>query len=230
MNTLNSRRAAAVSAQNRRYFIGTMVLFVVVAVICTIAFPVKKEQTTQTQTQTQTQAQAQDFFSLDEKEAARAARMETHRLSVFNGILETNPDMNIEDITTLSYNVVNAAEEFNVSPFLLAAIVKTESGFHNLAPNEVSAKGYAQVTNICRTEAARHGYSFNEATEIDNLRCSAWYLSYLTDTFGDNEDSIIAGYNAGVSAIVEAGGVPDYPETREYVKRVKAARARIASL
>ena len=208
--------------KNRRYFISAMVLFVVVVVIRTIAFPVEKEQTTQ--------AQAQASFSLDEKEAARAARMETHRLSVYNGILETNPDMNIEDITALSYNVVNAAEEFNVSPFLLAAVVKTESGFHNLAPNEVSAKGYAQVTNICRSEAARHGYSFNEATEIDNLRCSAWYLSYLTDTFGDNEDNIIAGYNAGVSAVVEADGVPDYPETREYVKRVKTARARIASL
>lgn len=223
-SNLKARRANVVAEQNRRYFVIAVLLLVAVAVICTIAFPVKKEQTTQTQ------AQAQDFFSLDEKEAARAARMETHRLSVFNGILETNPDMNIEDITTLSYNVVNAAEEFGVSPFLLAAVVKTESGFRNLAPNEVSAKGYAQVTNICRTEAARHGYSFNEATEIDNLRCSAWYLSYLTDTFGDNEDSIIAGYNAGVSAVVEAGGVPDYPETREYVKRVKAARARIASL
>lgn len=219
MNTLKPPRGG-VSAQNRRYFIGAMVLFVVVVVICTIAFPVEKEQTTQAQARA-------DSFSLDEKESAR---METHRLSVYNGILETNPDMNLEDITALSYNVVNAAEEFNVSPFLLAAVVKTESDFHNLAPNEVSAKGYAQVTNICRSEAARHGYSFNEATEIDNLRCSAWYLSYLTDTFGDNEDNIIAGYNAGVSAVVEADGVPDYPETREYVKRVKTARARIASL
>lgn len=222
MNTLKSRRATVVTEQNRRYFVAVVLLFVAVAIICTIAFPTSKNTTST--------PEEQKFFSAEQEEIARSARMESHRLSVFNGILETNPDMDIEDITTLSYNVVNAAEEFGVSPFLLAAVVKTESSFRNLAPNEVSAKGYAQVTNICRTEAARHGYSFNEATEIDNLRCSAWYLSYLTDTFGDNEDSIIAGYNAGVSAVVEAGGVPDYPETREYVKRVKAARARIASL
>ena len=222
MNTLKSRRATVVTEQNRRYFVAVVLLFVAVAIICTIAFPTSKNTTSA--------SEEQKFFSAEQEEIARSARMESHRLSVYNGILETNPDMNIEDITALSYNVVNAAEEFNVSPFLLAAVVKTESGFHNLAPNEVSAKGYAQVTNICRSEAARHGYSFNEATEIDNLRCSAWYLSYLTDTFGDNEDNIIAGYNAGVSAVVEADGVPDYPETREYVKRVKTARARIASL
>ena len=224
-SNLKARRNVAVAAQNRRYFVIAVLLLVAVAVICTIAFPYgEKEQATMTT------ATTQGFFSLDEAETARAARMEANRMSIYNGILETNPDMDIEDITTLSYNVVNAAEEFKISPFLLAAVVKTESSFHNLEPNDVSAKGYAQVTNICREEAARHGYNFDKKTEIDNLRCSAWYLSYLTDTFGDDENSIIAGYNAGVSAVVEAGGVPDYSETQEYVKRVKAARARIASL
>lgn len=224
-SNLKARRNAYVAAQNRRYFVIAVLLLAAVAVICTIAFPYgEKEQATMTT------ATTQGFFSLNEEESARAARMESNRLSVYNGILETNPDMDIEDITTLSYNVVNAAEEFKISPFLLAAVVKTESSFHNLESNDVSAKGYAQVTNICREEAARHGYNFDEKTEIDNLRCSAWYLSYLTDTFGDDENSIIAGYNAGVSAVIEAGGVPDYSETQEYVKRVKAARARIASL
>lgn len=225
-SNLKARRANVVAEQNRRYFVFAVLLLVAVAIICTIAFP-RSDGKEQTATTT---VQSFSFLSLDEKESARAARMESNRLSVYNGILETNPDMDIENITTLSYNVVNAAEEFGISPFLLAAVVKTESSFHNLEPNDVSAKGYAQVTNICRTEAARHGYNFDERTEIDNLRCSAWYLSYLTNTFGDNEDYVIAGYNAGITAVLDANGVPDYPETQDYVRKVKSARARIASL
>ncbi|HQL83458.1 MAG TPA: lytic transglycosylase domain-containing protein, partial [Spirochaetota bacterium] len=30
----------------------------------------------------------------------------------------------------------------------------------------------------------------------------------------------LAAYNAGRKAVNESGGVPDYPETRDYVKKV----------
>ena len=47
------------------------------------------------------------------------------------------------------------------------------------------------------------------------------YLRYLMDLFQD-EKLAVAAYNAGENAVMRYGGVPPYPETKSYVRRVTA--------
>jgi soluble lytic murein transglycosylase-like protein len=41
------------------------------------------------------------------------------------------------------------------------------------------------------------------------------------DEFHQDVELATAAYNAGPQAVREYGGVPPYPETREYVRRIK---------
>ena len=55
-----------------------------------------------------------------------------------------------------------------------------------------------------------------------NLAFGQRNLEMLRDTPAtrDNLLKIMAAYNAGPDAVTRAGGVPNYPETKKYVKRV----------
>ncbi len=54
-----------------------------------------------------------------------------------------------------------------------------------------------------------------------NIDAGAAYLDVLARRFGDTRaEWIIAAYNAGPGAVQRYGGVPPYPETQEYVRRV----------
>jgi soluble lytic murein transglycosylase-like protein len=46
------------------------------------------------------------------------------------------------------------------------------------------------------------------------------YLRVLANLFNGDIEPTIAGYNAGENAVIKHGGIPPYPETVEYVKRV----------
>jgi len=55
-----------------------------------------------------------------------------------------------------------------------------------------------------------------------NIRLGVWYLRYLIDRFGD-VDTALAAYNAGPGNVERWGGDARmmFPETAEYVRRVK---------
>ena len=46
------------------------------------------------------------------------------------------------------------------------------------------------------------------------------YLRWLLGYFKGDVNRALAGYNAGEHAVRRYGGVPPYPETRAYVKRI----------
>jgi soluble lytic murein transglycosylase-like protein len=45
-------------------------------------------------------------------------------------------------------------------------------------------------------------------------------LRLLLDRYQGDLRLTLAGYNAGIQAVEKYGGVPPYPETREYIRRV----------
>jgi soluble lytic murein transglycosylase len=53
----------------------------------------------------------------------------------------------------------------------------------------------------------------------DNLSGGVRYLRSLLDRYSDVSVALVA-YNAGPVAVDRYGGVPPYPETQAYVKRV----------
>jgi hypothetical protein len=107
-----------------------------------------------------------------------------------------------------------AATKAGVDPRLLAAITQAESGFN---PNALSGAGAIGLTQLMPATAA--GLGVNPTDPAANLDGGARYIAGQLDTFG-RVDLAVAAYNAGPGAVRQAGGVPDYPETQAYVRRV----------
>jgi len=108
------------------------------------------------------------------------------------------------------------ARENGVAPDLIKAVALVESGFD---PHAVSPKG-AQGLMQLMPETARQ-YGVNDAFDpLQNLRAGTIHLRKLLEEFRGDLVLALAAYNAGAGAVKRHGGVPNYRETREYVRKV----------
>jgi hypothetical protein len=58
------------------------------------------------------------------------------------------------------------------------------------------------------------------ANPLSNLEGGARYLKIQLDRFDGDIERALAAYNAGPGAVENAGGVPDFQETQNYVKAI----------
>jgi soluble lytic murein transglycosylase-like protein len=108
------------------------------------------------------------------------------------------------------------APEYGVSPRLALAVIRAESNFDPLARSHKNAQGLMQL--IPET-AAR----FNVSRPYDpaqNVRGGLAYLRWLLAYFQGNVSLVAAAYNAGEGAVNRYRGIPPFPETRAYVRRI----------
>jgi soluble lytic murein transglycosylase-like protein len=68
--------------------------------------------------------------------------------------------------------------------------------------------------------ATARGLGVDALDPAQALQGGARYLRTQLDAFGGRADLALAAYNAGPTAVRRAGGIPDYPETQNYVTRV----------
>ncbi len=116
-------------------------------------------------------------------------------------------------------DIHRTAKKYNLDPLLLHAIVDTESAFN---PNAVSKTGAIGLMQLMPQTAKSLGVK-NSWNPLQNLRGGALYLRQLLDQFGQNIELSLAAYNAGPTAVMGAGNkTPNYPETKEYIKKVMA--------
>jgi soluble lytic murein transglycosylase-like protein len=110
-----------------------------------------------------------------------------------------------------------AGNRYGVSPALLAAVAKTESGFNSAAISSSGATGLMQFM-----PATARGLGVNATDPASSIDGAARYLSSLTAQFGSTELAL-AAYNAGPGAVQRYGGIPPYGETQSYVQKVTSA-------
>jgi soluble lytic murein transglycosylase len=138
-------------------------------------------------------------------------------------------------------DIARVAQKYDQDPYLIAAMVKTESGYDATAESRAGAVGLMQLMPAtAEWVAARMGEWKGGSGPVltdpaYNLELGAWYLDYLGDLYGDGSLAAVAAYNGGLGHvdewIADAGG-PDsfdasdilFPETRQYVERVERYR------
>lgn len=123
----------------------------------------------------------------------------------------------------LSQKLRAVALEEGVDPFLVAAIAKTESDCQS---NARSPKGALGLMQVMPETAALMGLASVKSPE-DNLRAGCRYLKWLFDDFGEDVELVLAAYNAGPGAVYRFRGIPPFPETQAFVKRVEKAYAQL---
>lgn len=123
----------------------------------------------------------------------------------------------------LSEKIISVANDFEIDPLLLSALIQTESGFDQSKISDVGAKGLGQLTDICVEEFALHNVHVDLVDADSNLRGTALYLKMMLELFDGDEVLAVVVYNAG-SSIVEKVGIPDFGETRAHVQHVMARR------
>ena len=109
---------------------------------------------------------------------------------------------------------------------LLQALIATESGFN---PRAVSPKGAVGLMQLIPPTAERYGVHSDKHSPAaqkltdpkTNIRAGASYLRDLINMFPGQLELAVAAYNAGEGAVQRAGNrIPNYPETKNYVKTV----------
>jgi soluble lytic murein transglycosylase len=120
------------------------------------------------------------------------------------------------------------AQNYQLDPALLAAVIYQESKFRPDAKSESGAIGLMQLQPetakgiAIRTGGSRFQTSDLYVPEI-NVRYGSWYLRHLLDKYED-EETALAAYNAGQRNVDEwraQGKGIQFSETRAYVDRVE---------
>jgi hypothetical protein len=113
-----------------------------------------------------------------------------------------------------------AARQYGLEPALVKAVIKCESGFNPLAVSPRGAQGLMQLMPATQAFLGV-GDAF---TPQDNIAAGVRYLAMLHQLFRGAVPLMLAAYNAGPQAVLDAGStVPPFPETQQYVQCVLAA-------
>lgn len=111
--------------------------------------------------------------------------------------------------------IETAAQRWGLDPQLVEAVIATESAFD---PRARSSKGAMGLMQLMPATARR--FQVRDAwNPEENVEGGTRYLKLLVDEFGDLKLAL-AAYNAGEGAVRRHGGMPPYPETRTFVRRV----------
>jgi len=144
---------------------------------------------------------------------ARVARVILPEITAPEAAEEVSGDSQRQLLDRLARTV---ARRYELDEELVSAVVRAESGYDPAAVSRVGAVGLMQLMPATAAEL-----------EVDdpfdpeqNLDGGVRYLKWMLDRFEGEVDLALAAYNAGPAAVDRYGGIPPYPETRSYVRRV----------
>lgn len=113
--------------------------------------------------------------------------------------------------------VSRLAPEYGIDTDLAMAVIAVESGFNPRVTSPRNAQGLMQlIPDTARRFQVRDAYDPEQ-----NIKGGLAYLRWLMDQFEGNVELVTAAYNAGEKTVEKYGGIPPYPETRNYVQKIR---------
>lgn len=117
----------------------------------------------------------------------------------------------------LAQLVHSAAERYQLPQKLLKAVIKVESNWQHKAVSRAGAMGLMQLMPA----TAKRFHVQNPFDPAANIDAGSRYLKMLLTEFRSPRLAL-AAYNAGENAVRRYKGIPPYPETQRYVKKIMA--------
>ncbi|MBM4304372.1 MAG: lytic transglycosylase domain-containing protein [Deltaproteobacteria bacterium] len=116
----------------------------------------------------------------------------------------------------LLQNIEDAAKRSYLDPKLVQAVIAVESNFDSKATSHKGAMGLMQVmpktADICDVHEPHHA--------VNNLMGACECLRRLLNRYRGNLSLALAAYNAGPTNVDRHKGIPPFPETKAYVKKI----------
>ena len=156
------------------------------------------------------------------------------------------PSLLFKSMYPLRYEdeITASAATHGVDPYLVAAVIRSESSWDPEASSHQGARGLMQLMPETAQDIVAKGlvdgkrYSYENLEDpAINIEYGCAYLSYLLTYFNGATDRAIAAYNAGMGN-VDGWAKQDkllhnaitFPETQAYLVRVNMAKARYQEL
>ncbi|HJR06017.1 MAG TPA: lytic transglycosylase domain-containing protein [Pyrinomonadaceae bacterium] len=114
--------------------------------------------------------------------------------------------------------IFRAGKEYGVDPRLIHAVVFQESRYKKDAKSYAGAEGLMQMMPATAARFAVEGKTGVE----QNVYAGTKLLRWLLKRFDGNISLALAGYNAGEGSVDKYDGIPPYPETENYVRKITA--------
>jgi soluble lytic murein transglycosylase-like protein len=112
--------------------------------------------------------------------------------------------------------VAAAAARESLDEELLRGVIKQESAFR---PCAVSPKGARGLMQLMPATAAQYGVK-DAFSPSDNVAAGAKLLKELLVRYGGDLSRALGAYNAGAAKVDDIDGIPDIPETRNYIRQI----------
>lgn len=107
---------------------------------------------------------------------------------------------------------------YQVDPKLVLTIISVESNFATGVQSNKQAQGLMQLI----PDTAERFNVKNAFNASQNIKGGVAYLRWLLAYFKGDVALAVAAYNAGEGAVNKYNGIPPFPETRQYVKKIQA--------
>ena len=115
------------------------------------------------------------------------------------------------------------AQAYGLDPEIFIRQMETESGFN---PQAVSPAGAGGIAQIMPATARQPGFGITPISDQDrfdpetSMNFGAQYMRAMLDRYDGDYARALAAYNAGPGRVDQEGGVPNIPETQNYVSRI----------
>jgi len=128
-------------------------------------------------------------------------------------------------LAEFQHSISLAAQQHQLEPALIRAVIHAESGFKTNALSKQGARGLMQLMpNTAKDLGVKNSFDSHA-----NILAGSAYLAKLLQSYQGDIELASAAYNSGPGTVKKYAGIPPYAETKAYVKRVQILLQRYRS-